>query len=102
MGVKKLNYLLDAGSKSYSNLLLDANHRVEPMSAVVMCAVNEQANRVAFFFPAFFPSAPGVKGGNEGFPVLCDAPQMGIPVSPPSLCMGTLAVHGIRGLPGEL
>lgn len=101
MGVKKLNYLLDAGSKSYSNLLLDANHRVGPVSAVVICAVNEQANRVAFFFPAFF-SAPEVKGGNEGFPVLCDAPQMGIPVSPPSLCMGTLAVHGIRGLPGEL
>lgn len=101
MAVKKLNYLLDAGSKNYSNLLLDANHRVEPVSAVVMCAVNEQANRVAFFFPAFF-NAPGVKGGDEGFPVLCDAPRTGIPVSPPPLCMGTLAVHGMRGLPGEL
>lgn len=68
MAVKKLNYLLDVGSKNYSNLLLDASHRVEPVNAVVVCAVNEQANRVAFFFPAFF-NASGVKGGDEGFPV---------------------------------
>lgn len=94
--MKKRNYLLDAGSKNYSNLLLDASHRVDPV-----CAVNEQANRVAFFFPAFF-NAPGVKGGDEGFPVPCDALWMGIPVSAPPLCMGTLAVHGMRGLPGEL
>lgn len=78
MAVKKRNYLLDAGSKNYSNLLLDANHRVEPVSAVVVCAVNEQANKVVFFIPASF-NAPRVKGGDEGFPVLCDAPQTGIP-----------------------
>lgn len=103
MAVKKLNYLLDAGSKNYSNLLLDASHRAEPVSAVavVVCAVNEPANRVDFFFPAFF-NAPGVQGGDEGFPVLCDALWMGIPASAPPLCMGTLAVHGMRGLPGEL
>lgn len=35
-------------------------------------------------------------------PCVGDAPQMGIPVSAPSLCMGTLAVHRMRGLPGEL
>lgn len=46
------NYLLEAGSKNYSNLFLDASHRVEPVNTVVVCAVNEQANRVAFFFPA--------------------------------------------------
>lgn len=101
MAVKKLNYLLGAGSKNYSNLFLDASHRAEPVSAVVVCAVSEPANRVDFFFPAFF-SAPGVQGGDEGFPVLCDAPWMGIPASAPPLCMGALAVHGMRGLPGEL
>lgn len=53
MAVKKHNYLLDAGSKNYSNLLLDASHGVEPVNAVVVCAVNEQANRVAFFFSCF-------------------------------------------------
>lgn len=102
MAVKKLNYLLGAGSKNYSILFLDASHRAEPVSAVVVCAVSEPANRVDFFFPAFF-SAPGVQGGDEGdAPVLCDAPWMGIPASAPPLCMGTLAVHGMRGLPGEL
>lgn len=44
MAVKKLNYLLGAGSKSYSNLFLDASHRAEPVSAVVVCAVSEPAN----------------------------------------------------------
>ena len=91
---------MDAVSKSYSNLLLDANRRVEPVSAVVVCAANVQANTVAFFFPAF-SNASGVKGGDEGFPVLCDAPQTGIPVSAPPLCRGTPAVHRMRGLPGE-
>lgn len=72
------------------------------MSAVVVCAANVQANTVVFFFPAF-SNAPGVKGGGEGFPVLCDAPQMGIPISPlPPLCRGTPAMHRMRGLPGEL
>ena len=59
-----------------------------------------QANTVAFFFPAF-SSAPGVKGGDEGFPVLCGAPQMGIPISSP-LCRDTPAVPMMRGLLGEL
>lgn len=80
---------------------IDASHRVEPVSAVVVCAANVQANTVVFFFPAF-SNAPGVKGGGEGFPVLCDAPRMGIPVSPPPLCRGTPAMHKMRRLPGEL
>lgn len=53
------------------------------------------------FFPAF-PNAPGVKGGAEGFPVLCDASQMGIPISSPPLCSSTPAVYRMRWLPGEL
>lgn len=71
------------------------------MSAVVVCAANVQANTVPFFFAAF-SNAPGVKGVDEGFPVLCDAPQTGIPISPPPLCRDAPAVHRMRGLSGEL
>lgn len=63
---------MDAVSKNYSNLLLDACWKVEPVSAVGGCAANMQANTVTFFFPAF-SNAPGLKGGAEGFPMLPDA-----------------------------
>lgn len=99
-GSEKLNYLRN-GCSLPRTTAIDASHRVEPVSAVVVCAANVQANTVVFFFPAF-SNAPGVKGGGEGFPVLCDAPRMGIPVSPPPLCRGTPAMHRMRRLPGEL
>lgn len=91
---------MDAVSKNYSNLLLDALWKMEPVSAVVGCTANMQANTAAFFFPAF-SSAPGVKGGAEGFPPLPDASQMGILISP-TLPGGTPAAYRMRCLPGEL
>lgn len=97
--VKKLNYLQNRCSLQKLQQSV-ANPRVEPVSAVVVCVANVQANTVVFFFPAF-SSAPGVKGGDEGFPVLCDAPQTGIPISPPPPCGSTPAMHGMRRLPGE-
>lgn len=41
---------MDSVSKNYSNLLIDANRRSEPVSAVVVCAGSLQANTAAFIF----------------------------------------------------
>lgn len=99
MAVKKLNYLLDAGSKNYSNLLLDASHRVEPVNTVVVCAMSKQIEQLSFFLLSSLPL--GLRVGMK-VPCVSDGAQMGIPVSAPSLCMGPLDVHGMRGLSGEL